>query len=122
MAASWSWDCLTCGASSKGSLKTHEDAIADYDVHADESHPGAKAVSYGDNDPANELAAARATRHANVVSLLAASDKWAARAYEDGVPMSDDRKAYRQALRAAFQQIATSDDPGAVELPEVPAE
>lgn len=57
-----------------------------------------------------------------VKALLTASDHWAARAFEEGAQMSDARKAYRQALRAALQEIGDSDDPHAVKLPDAPAE
>lgn len=64
------------------------------------------------------LADSRTSALAHVEQLLAGTDKWAARAYEDGVPISDPRKAYRVALRGAYQAIAASDDPGSVTLPE----
>lgn len=63
----------------------------------------------------------RRQREDIVKETLAATDKWAARAYEEGVPMSAERIAYRKALRSTLADLATSTDPASVQLPAPPA-
>jgi hypothetical protein len=62
----------------------------------------------------------RANARAAILALLAASDRFAARAYEEGVPMTSERISYRRDLRSLIATVATSDDPAAIELPPEP--
>lgn len=74
-------------------------------------------------DQAAGLEQHRAAAAAGVQAALAATDWWAARAYEDGVPLSKPRAAYRQKLRDLLTVIAAAADVAAVEavaLPKAP--
>lgn len=63
----------------------------------------------------------RLDRAAAVEAAIAATDKWAARAVEDAVPMSDARIKYRRELRALFAAIAAAPDVETLETIEIPA-
>jgi hypothetical protein len=75
-------------------------------------------------DEAAALEDARARRRQEVEAELARTDKWAARAVEEGVPMPAERVAYRQTLRALFAEIDAADGLATLEkvtLPPAPA-
>ena len=55
-----------------------------------------------------------------VREALAASDHWVVRAFEEGGKLSPERRAHRGRLRELLAQVATSDDPAALEVPPVP--
>jgi hypothetical protein len=69
----------------------------------------------------DEIVLARDRRMREILELLRDTDKWAARAVEDGQPMRADRIAYRQELRKLLAVVETSDDPASIELPKGPA-
>lgn len=74
-----------------------------------------------DVDQAAGLDARKAQRRLEIESVLAWTDRWAARAVEEAVPMPPARIRYRQALRALFTDIAAAADIPAVEAVKIPA-
>lgn len=57
----------------------------------------------------------------HVLSRLAWTDTWVVRSIEEDVPISAERVAYRQALRALLAEISKSKDPEKIEIPDPPA-
>jgi hypothetical protein len=70
--------------------------------------------------PERLLALDRDTKIAEIKAALIATDVWAIRAAEDGVPLEDARKGYREQLRALLAEARASDDPAAIEIPTAP--
>lgn len=68
----------------------------------------------------DDLRSARDRRSHTVRQLLAETDWWLVRAYENGSKVSAPRKAYRQALRETLAEIAVSEMPETVKLPDPP--
>lgn len=119
----WTWECLADGCDATGTGHDNVEVMAGYEAHRAQAHPDAAGrVRIGNDVPVeSELERERKARCSEVLGALASTDKWAARAYEDGVPISDARKLYRQNLRAVYRQLLTSDDPASVEFQTPPA-
>lgn len=77
-------------------------------------------IAQRDIDQAAGLQTHKAGRRSEVEQVLNWTDRWAARAVEEAVPMTAARIRYRQALRALFPQIDAAADVAAVEAITIP--
>lgn len=62
----------------------------------------------------------RVRRSQEIIARLAATDVWAARSVEDGVPMPAAKINYRKALRVRLAQVRDAADAAAIDAVVVP--
>lgn len=88
-------------------------------VEVDTSPPEPEPVYQPEGDALRDQE--RGLARAEILSRLAATDLWVLRAYEDGEPLSDERRRYRAALRETLAKVEAAAAPARVKIPAPPS-